>query len=248
MYSILKKIIKACIPKRFLFRYEPFFRLCYGVFYLGNKHQCNICSKKLKSFIVLNNNDLLCPFCGSLSRTRRLWSQLNQNNHINGQLLHFSPARCLYRKLKQIDGINYFSTDFGGEFLADYSFDITDIEQEDEKFDVIICYHILEHIFDDRKAISELYRVLKPNGKIYVQTPFKGGEIYENPSIVSLEERKIHFGQEDHVRVYSIDGLKKRLEATGFKVVVKTFNSLDNDKYYGLISPETVIISTKIAV
>lgn len=142
--------------------------------------------------------------------------------------------------------IEYYSTDYVGEFLADYKFDITQIDQESETFDIILCYHILEHILDDKKAISELYRVLKPNGKIYIQTPYKEGMIYEDSSIVLPEERKIHFGQEDHVRVYSIKGLKNRLEEIGFKVEVKTYNSSDYDRHYGFISPETVLISTKI--
>ncbi|GAA3639346.1 class I SAM-dependent methyltransferase [Flavivirga jejuensis] len=218
-----------------------FFRSFYGIFYIGNTHQCNICSKKLRSFISLENEDLLCPFCGSLSRTRRLWDLLKPK----GYILHFSPSRNLYRVLKKIKAINYFSTDYENEFLADYKYDITNIDQNNEKFDIIICYHILEHINDDKKAMSELYRVLKPNGKIYIQTPFKNGAIYEDNTIVSPKERVLHFGQEDHVRIYSVEGLKERLENTGFKVQIKLFNNSEKDLYYGYTSPETVLILSK---
>ena len=245
MYSFLKKHIKSIIPKQFLFKNELFFRNFYGVFYLGKNHQCNVCSKKLKSFVILENQDLLCPFCGSLSRTRRLWSLLNSNSNLNGNMLHFSPSRSIYRTLKKNSNINYFSTDFEDEFLADYKFDITRINQEADKFDTIICYHILEHIVDDNKAMTELYRVLKPNGKIYIQTPYKEGEIYEDYSITSLEERLKHFGQDDHVRVYSIEGLKSRLESTGFHVSIETYNEHKNDFYFGFKSPETVLIVNK---
>ena len=119
------------------------------------------------------------------------------------------------------------------------------MNQEDEKFDTIICYHILEHVADDLKAISELYRVLKPQGTILIQTPFKEGEIYEDYSIVSQKDREQHFGQKDHVRVYSAEGLKKRLKNAGFNVFIKTFNKGKEDFYHGFKSPETVLIATK---
>ena len=144
--------------------------------------------------------------------------------------------------------IEYYSSDYENEFLSDYKFDITQINQKSDTFDFIICYHILEHVLDDNKAISELYRVLKPNGKVYIQTPYKDGNIYEDTLIVIPHERKVHFGQEDHVRIYSINGLKNRLEKEGFNVEVKTFEASDQDQYFGFKTPETVLISTKTVI
>ena len=223
MYEKIKQVLKIIISKNFLIEHELFFRWFYALLHLGNTHQCNICLKNLRAFIPLGSNDLLCPGCGSRSRTRRLWFILNKNNHTNGNVLHFSPSRSIYRKLKKNTKINYFSSDFEDEFLADYKFDITSIEQEDNKFNTIICYHILEHIKKDTLAMRELYRVLKPKGIIYIQTPFKEGNIYEDDSVTSPEEKEKHCSQNDHVRIYSIDGLKNRLENTGFKVFKKTY-------------------------
>ncbi|WP_339896339.1 class I SAM-dependent methyltransferase [uncultured Algibacter sp.] len=246
MYSFIKKNIKSIISKEFLFKNELFFRYIYGVFYLGNKHQCNICEKKLSAFVELDNEDLLCPFCGSLSRNRRLWKLVNEDKALKGNLLHFSPSRNLYRTLRKHQNLNYFSTDFENEFLADNKFDITNITQSDATFDTIICYHILEHITNDQKAMAELYRVLKPNGNIYIQTPFKEGDIYEDDSIVLPEERLKHFGQDDHVRIYSVKGLKDRLENCGFETSIMDYNTTtENDFYLGLKSPETVLIAKK---
>ncbi|MFI1743622.1 class I SAM-dependent methyltransferase [Thalassobellus sediminis] len=245
MYKTIKNSLKALIPKSFLFKNELFFRKFHGAFYLGKNHQCNTCDKQLKSFITLENKDLLCPFCGSLSRNRRLWQLLNDNDSINGNILHFSPSRSLYRNFKKEKSITYYSSDFEDEFLADYKFDITNIEQENEKFDTIICYHILEHIIEDKKAMSELYRVLNPNGTIFIQTPFKEGDIYEDFSIITPEDREKHFGQNDHVRIYSVGGLKERLENIGFKVQIENFDKHSDDLFVGFKSPETVLIAKK---
>ena len=245
MYSFIKKSIKSIIPKQLFFKNEVLFRYFYGVFYIGNKHQCNICEKKLRAFVKLENEDLLCPFCGSLPRNRRLWKLVNENHALKGNLLHFSPSRNLYRELKKDNNIIYYSTDFEDEFIADYKFDITSITQGDSTFDTIICYHILEHIMEDRKAIAELYRVLKPNGNIYIQTPFKEGDIYEDDSISLPKERLKHFGQDDHVRIYSRDGLINRLHKNGFQVKQKNFQLNEEDYYFGFKSPETVLIAKK---
>jgi len=242
MYKVLKKSVKAMVPDSVLFQMEEALRWPMGVWYSGSKHQCPVCEKKLSGFIILENGDTICPFCGSLSRTRRLWKLLFEELNVKGKVLHFSPSRSLYRRLKKIETIDYVSTDFENEFLADQKFDITKLEIVDNQFDFIICYHILEHIENDSQAMKELFRVLKPGGKVIIQTPFKEGEIYENDKIKSPEDRKIHFQQEDHVRIYSVEGLKGRLEKTGFKVEANLF---EEDTYFGLKNGERVLYAQK---
>lgn len=87
-------------------------------------------------------------------------------------------------------------------------------------------------------------RVLKKGGSCLVQTPFKKGEIYEDETIKSPKQREIHFGQFDHVRIYSKEGLKERLENVGFNVSLKHFNS-DYDNLHGFNKDETVLICKK---
>jgi SAM-dependent methyltransferase len=54
----------------------------------------------------------------------------------------------------------------------DYRYDIQNLEFEKEKFDVVVCNAILEHVEDPRKAIKELHRVTKRGGVIWVEVPF----------------------------------------------------------------------------
>lgn len=246
MYQHVKAVAKKIIPRKFLFENEEFLRFFHGIWYTGSNHQCNICGHQLRSFVTQFGTKQLCPHCGSLARTRRLYHMLNTEIGLSGTLLHFSPPRNLYRKLKKHKNIKYYSTDFEDEFLAEYRFDITNIATEDNFFDRIICYHILEHIPDDHSAMQELYRVLKPGGKVLIQTPFKEGAIYEDPSITNPQERLHHFGQEDHVRIYSVDGLVKRLKKHTFEAVEIHKPPYDaHAAKHGFLQEEITLIATK---
>ena len=86
------------------------------------------------------------------------------------------------------------------------------IPYPDNYFDAITVAYGVRNFENLEKGLSEILRVLKPNGTVLIQTPFKEDEIYEDYTITSETNRLLHFGQEDHVRIYSVDGLKKRLE------------------------------------
>jgi ubiquinone/menaquinone biosynthesis C-methylase UbiE len=103
--------------------------------------------------------------------------------------------------------------------------DITDIQYPDNYFDAIICNHVLEHVIDDYKAMTELHRVLKPGGWAVLQVPISLslGKTYENPSVTTAREREEAFGQDDHVRIYAKDYVS-RLERAGFTVNVFDWN------------------------
>ncbi len=167
LYKFLKKIVFQLFSKKLLYRYEASFRKVYSLLYIGNKYECNVCKKKWRTFIYFNG-EMKCPNCGSIGRDRMLYSLLHKALQQNTFLLDFSPSRCLYRLLKNKLPKNYYSTDFENEFIADYKFDITNIAIGNDVFDIICCFHILEHIQNDAMAMQELYRVLKPGGTIFV--------------------------------------------------------------------------------
>jgi SAM-dependent methyltransferase len=86
----------------------------------------------------------------------------------------------------------------------------------------MLCSHVLEHVPDDRAAISELCRVLRPRGTALVLTPYRPDRpTYEDPSVTKPLDRMIAFGQQDHVRIYGND-LADHLRAAGFDVEDRT--------------------------
>jgi len=97
--------------------------------------------------------------------------------------------------------------------------------------------------------MHELFRVLRPKGFaiLQVQISKKAKETFEDFSITSPEERKIYFGQKDHVRIYGKD-YKKRLESIGFKVElydIKKDLSIQDIKKYGLNEEEILYLGKK---
>ena len=118
-------------------------------------------------------------------------------------------------QLLRNSGAEYYDADISGK--ASHKEDITRISTQDNYFDFAIAIHVLEHIVDDLKAFSELYRVLKPGGLAFLCVPVRK-VAYENYEMVSEEDRVKHFGQKDHVRMYSLDLFCERILNAGFKI------------------------------
>lgn len=243
MYSVFKKLLLRLFPERFLIRIEFILRYFYSLLYTGSVVSCNICGGKFSGFIPLSSGDLLCPRCGSLPRQRRLWIILQPCLHRENKMnvLHFSPSRILQKKLRRRIPLQYVTTDYDRKAGTDTHYDITNIPEPEDHYGLIICFHVLEHIPDDRQAIRELYRVSKPEGRVFIQTPFEEGEIYEDETLTTAAERLHHFGQEDHVRIYSVGGLASRLKEAGFAVQAEHY---DADPVLGL-KEETILICRK---
>ena len=92
--------------------------------------------------------------------------------------------------MKLFSHIEYISRDLNLSTDYDIRLDITDMNIEDDFFDVIICNHVLEHIIDDRKAMSELFRVLKLGRGTILQVLILKTvkEVFKDFSITNFEE------------------------------------------------------------
>lgn len=169
---------------------------------------------------TLNFNACMCPLCGASDRDRLYALYLRERLQVGTwNFLDFAPSRSLSNVLKQMPGLSYRSADLYDP-KADDKVDITDTPYADKSFDAFLCSHVLEHVPDDRKALSELYRILRPGGFGIIMVPLVDGieQTLESPFVVSESEKWKWYGQDDHVRQYAKGDFIRRIEAAGFKV------------------------------
>jgi len=139
-------------------------------------------------------------------------------------MLHIAPELCYMDRFEAMENLDYITGDIESP-LAKVKMDIHDIPFEDDSIDIIFCNHVLEHVEDDRKALSEIRRVLKKDGWAILQVPFfhpLPEVTYEDKSITDPKEREIAFGQDDHVRKYGLD-YADRLGESGMTVIEERF-------------------------
>jgi SAM-dependent methyltransferase len=252
-------------------RFRPWVKTIYNkVRFFGFRYQCPLCKSFVRTFCsfgddfpVLKQHKVIgggyrlnaqCPVCDSLDRERLLFLYLLRKTNVFAaryRLLHVAPETALEKILRQKTNLDYVTADLLAPGVM-IKMDLTDIPFPDHYFDAIICNHVLEHIIDDRKAMSELYRVLKPSGWAITQVPISLTleTTYEDASITAEKAREQAFGQSDHVRIYAKD-YKKRLEQTGFKVNIfdwttETDNFGGSKNLFGLVKNEGVYIATRI--
>jgi SAM-dependent methyltransferase len=210
---------------------------------IDDRNLCPVCDSELPTFIpggVNGRENAMCPKCGSLERNRAAYLFLKEETNIfdeNIKMLHFAPERVLSEIFRKKENIDYLPVDLNPNMHdVKEKMDIQDIKYPDNTFDFIYCSHVLEHVPNDKKAMKELYRVLKPNGKAIIQVPLNPNyeETYEDPSFNTPELRLKHYGQSDHVRYYGLD-FQKKLENAGFKASNEYVGSMDEKslKKYG---------------
>ena len=247
------RLILSFIPDRHIPKFVPIYCKLMSLKYIGDQVTCPCCNGHFRNFMTITQNqwDRACPKCLSHSRHRLMSLYLKNRTNIfsnNLKVLHIAPEYALYRTLRSSSNLEYISADLDSS-LAMVKMDITSIQFEDNTFDVIICSHVLEHVLDDQKAMRELFRVLKPGGWAILQSPIDltRDTTFEDPKIVSPDDREKAFGQSDHVRIYGCD-YKDRLEAAGLIVKIDNYVTtlgINMVKKYGLQENEDIYFCTK---
>lgn len=190
--------------------------------------------------------DARCGGCRSLERHRllKLWVDENKERLTSADVIHFAPEASVAKFVKPL-AANYSSADLFRKNV-DHNWNIEEIDCEDSKFDMVFCSHVLEHV-DSDKALSELFRILRPKGIALVMIPICEGldETYENPRAVegTDTDRWMHFQQRDHIRLFGKD-FREQVRRIGFDLSEKTAHGEDAVKY-GLIMGEKVFVLTK---
>jgi SAM-dependent methyltransferase len=202
--------------------------------YLGTGRWCPVCersSRRFKQYRHHPNPEAQCVHCASLERHRFVWLYLqNRTDLFDGRpkrVLHVAPEPCFDERLKQRLGDGYLTADLMSP-RAMVKMDVTNVQFPDNSFDVVYCSHVLEHIPDDRRAMREFRRVLKPGGWAILLVPITSEHTFEDPSVVDPAERLRLFGQEDHVRTYGPD-YSQRLAEAGFDVAETNVCDLVSD-------------------
>lgn len=172
---------------------------------------------------MLNRPTYQCPHCYAADRDRLVayYFNLRLPGMEAGNILHIAPSQALKSFLEtrhpawqQVTGDLFMEG-------VDLVLDITDMKDvASDSFTSFICLHVLEHVDDDRKAMAELYRILKPGGFGICVVPIDLDK-KETEECLGLSEAENwrRFGQNDHVRKYARHDYIRRLTEAGFNVV-----------------------------
>jgi SAM-dependent methyltransferase len=190
--------------------------------YRGASVHCPCCGGDFSRFISHRGRSYAkCPRCGALERHRLLLLFLRERTDIFSSelaMLHIAPEHALQQTLRRQPNLRYLSTDLDSPLAMEQA-DLLDLPYADARFDVVMCNHVLEHVEDDRLALREIQRVLRPGGRAILMSPIDENltDTLEDPSVTSPAERDRVFGQSDHMRRYGRD-FAERVAAESFGV------------------------------
>ncbi|MGH2866116.1 MAG: class I SAM-dependent methyltransferase [Solirubrobacteraceae bacterium] len=197
--------------------------------YAGRSVRCNCCGGRFRRFRDYSSEgghrSLACPRCGALGRHRVDWLYLTDRTEVlqrPTRLLHIAPEVCLETPLRRMPNVDYLSADFDSTLAMD-RVDVRDIQYGDESFDGVICNHVLQLIDDDRGAMSELCRIVRPGGWALIQSSVDDGldDTIEELGAASANGSKRY--EEVFHRIYGRDDYGRRLQQAGFEVTVSDF-------------------------
>lgn len=218
------------------------------------EYECPICKTKAASFATYSNRpNAQCPNCRSLERHRALWLVAEYLDwHKKGmKILDFVSEPVFYKLFSSLKDVDYWPVDmiqkkFRTEVRA--TIDITNIPFDSDSFDLIMCNYIMEFLPDDKKAMSEIHRVLKPKtGLAFLNVPIRGvPRTVENPEYNTPELRFKYYGNKDHMRHYALD-YPERLAKAGFNVQSFAVKDMEDKiiKRYSLNKRDTTFLCRK---
>jgi SAM-dependent methyltransferase len=262
----IKSILKSIVPPAVLGQLKETAYRATAFRYQGDRYECVFCGGLFKKLLprgldhgVLYEKHVVgggvrenafCPRCLSYDRERLVYLYLKNCTDLlqrPSRVLHVAPERQLLRVLRRHEGLSITTGDLmtGG---VDVRLDVTDIQFPENSFDLVLCNHVMEHVPDDRKAMREILRVLKPGGLALLQTPISTilTSTDEDLSDLPAAERERRFGQCDHCRIYAMD-YADRLRESGYDLEI--YRWADHPEHFGgkenryALNPEEVIFA-----
>ena len=194
--------------------------------------------------------NVTCQYCGANDRVRYVDFIISRYTDIysgKNSVLHIAPEKSIESKIRKNEKCEYITGDLDPN-LAEIQVDVTNMQFNDKSFDYIIMNHVFEHINDEKKAISEIKRCLKNNGKLIFSIPVNLDEkTFEDSTLTSVEDRINYYGQSDHVRLYGYDYIE-RFENFGIKITEYIASNILTKRMiekYNVQKTDRVCIATK---
>ncbi len=209
---------------------RKFFRLSYQIESTAKSYGF---SHDFRNMETLNFDQCNCPFCLASDRERLYAIFLEGNFSRQGnkacRMLDFAPGASFERFMRRKTFVQYTTADFMRHDV-DIEMDVCDMNQiQDYSFDIVLCSHVLEHVADPDNAMREIKRVMKKDGLAIIMVPiFKDvEETVEESQYDTPELRWRHYGQGDHVRLFSKADFLHRLQEAGLLVEAINPTGLD---------------------
>ena len=169
--------------------------------------ECQLCGNN--EFIRIYKREFaMCSKCQSLERHRMIYDIFNKELlNTNNVILHIYPRVCWDMVFKK------------HAYYTVSRHDLTDTIFKDNVFDIVMAVHVMEHIHDDIKALSECYRILKPGGLAILPVPIIGKVIDLDPETPESEICQLT-GNKGHLHGYTKQSYTDKMAKVGFNVSV----------------------------
>lgn len=183
-------------------------------------YQCPLCGFTGELLTFRGRLHAQCPQCRSLERHRLQYAVLMQVfarwSPAGKTALHFAPEAS-FKALFARTFLHYETADLAAKDV-DHQVDLQRLPFADQSYDFVFASHVLEHVADDQQAISEIRRILRPDGIAILPVPV-------------VVEKTIEFSEPDplqdyHVRAPGLDYYERY--QTRFSRV-ETYSSCDVD-------------------
>ncbi len=238
----LISFVTRFIPRHLLQRVAHIALQVLSPFYRGSRFEDPINGVRYRKLLSYGRGDrsrpnALAPDSLSLERHRAVWMYLTGHSDMfNGgpgrRMLHLAPEYCFLKRFNRAEGLEIVRADLVSPW-ADVHFDVHEIPYGADHFDIIMGNHLMEHVADDRKVMSEYFRVMKPGGWGIFQVPMdrNNADTLEDPGVTDPAERERLYWQRDHVRLYGLDYADRFREA-GFEVEEIDLRALFGEERY----------------
>jgi len=165
--SCQRKLPDSYLSQQPIARTAIYYSLLKKPRYRRGRQSCPICgsSNFVSGGSIHFRRKRVCTECGSRPRHRAVHEVFKSL-----KITPDSKKALMFSRDPSIDPKPFSSFEYS-IFEKDNHINLMSIDRENDSYDLIFLNHVLEHVKDDQKALSELARILKGNGYIFITVP-----------------------------------------------------------------------------